>query len=384
MIRSLLTSSLLVLALVTSAFAQTNISTTTCPGAGCVDFNVAQQGSIGIQITGTWSGTITFKASVKGGVGAATTEFVDLAVIPSNSATAVTTTTAVGSWSRNIAGYTTVRVQFTSYSSGTAVVSSRITLPSGNILSAAASGAPDSATYITQTANGSLSNEQALSTLSTGIMRVANATGIVTSLTTSAGISANISDETGTGLLTFATAPVFTTSIDLGATGVRVSDDSDGAITFLGLSAGADEDLNINLDDTSDRIVLSSSTSAIPLFSFSSIDFGTAGVKLSQDGDGALTILGMGNGSDEDLTLNFDDTANTVVVSSSTGVTVLSAPTIQASVLSVLLAPTLFAALGTPTDGTLIYCSDCTIANPCAGSGTGALAKRLNGVWVCN
>lgn len=30
------------------------------------------------------------------------------------------------------------------------------------------------------------------------------------------------------------------------------------------------------------------------------------------------------------------------------------------------------------------YCSDCTVASPCAGSGTGALAKRLNGAWVCN
>lgn len=40
--------------------------------------------------------------------------------------------------------------------------------------------------------------------------------------------------------------------------------------------------------------------------------------------------------------------------------------------------------LGTPTNGHIVFCSDCTIANPCAGSGTGALAKRLNGVWVCN
>jgi len=45
---------------------------------------------------------------------------------------------------------------------------------------------------------------------------------------------------------------------------------------------------------------------------------------------------------------------------------------------------TTFASLGTPANGTLIYCSDCTIANPCAGSGTGAFAKRLNGAWVCN
>lgn len=42
------------------------------------------------------------------------------------------------------------------------------------------------------------------------------------------------------------------------------------------------------------------------------------------------------------------------------------------------------AALGTPANGSIQYCSDCTVANPCAGGGTGALAKRLNGVWVCN
>ncbi len=43
-----------------------------------------------------------------------------------------------------------------------------------------------------------------------------------------------------------------------------------------------------------------------------------------------------------------------------------------------------FANLGTPVNGTFTFCSDCTIANPCAGGGTGAFAKRLNGVWVCN
>src|ERR1700719_3295564 len=43
-----------------------------------------------------------------------------------------------------------------------------------------------------------------------------------------------------------------------------------------------------------------------------------------------------------------------------------------------------FAGLGTPANGTVLSCSDCTLANPCAGSGTGAIAERLNGVWVCN
>jgi len=48
------------------------------------------------------------------------------------------------------------------------------------------------------------------------------------------------------------------------------------------------------------------------------------------------------------------------------------------------LGPTTFANLGTPINGSFRFCSDCTIANPCAAAGTGALAKRLNGVWVCN
>lgn len=39
---------------------------------------------------------------------------------------------------------------------------------------------------------------------------------------------------------------------------------------------------------------------------------------------------------------------------------------------------------GSASNGQLVYCSDCTIAATCAGSGTGAIAKRLNGVWNCS
>jgi hypothetical protein len=53
-------------------------------------------------------------------------------------------------------------------------------------------------------------------------------------------------------------------------------------------------------------------------------------------------------------------------------------------------------ALGSATNGTLIYCSDCTVAAPasctnvttaaacrCTGGGTGAIAKGINGAWLC-
>lgn len=53
-----------------------------------------------------------------------------------------------------------------------------------------------------------------------------------------------------------------------------------------------------------------------------------------------------------------------------------------------------FAALGTPANGTVAFCSDCTETTPatcpvtqascvCAGSGTGAFARRVNGAWYC-
>lgn len=43
-----------------------------------------------------------------------------------------------------------------------------------------------------------------------------------------------------------------------------------------------------------------------------------------------------------------------------------------------------FATLGTPSNGSFTYCSDCVVAHPCAGSGSGAVAWRLNGAWVCD
>lgn len=56
----------------------------------------------------------------------------------------------------------------------------------------------------------------------------------------------------------------------------------------------------------------------------SNLSVGAAGVKLTGDGDGALTLLGLGNGSDEDLSINLDDTANTVVVASTTAVDLIT------------------------------------------------------------
>jgi hypothetical protein len=51
------------------------------------------------------------------------------------------------------------------------------------------------------------------------------------------------------------------------------------------------------------------------------------------------------------------------------------------------LASSAFLGLGTPADGTVFHCTDCTVTsgvdNTCAALGTGALAVRLNGAWKC-
>jgi hypothetical protein len=39
--------------------------------------------------------------------------------------------------------------------------------------------------------------------------------------------------------------------------------------------------------------------------------------------------------------------------------------------------------LGSPADGSLLYCSDCAQTNPCAAGGSGALASHINGAWQC-
>lgn len=50
------------------------------------------------------------------------------------------------------------------------------------------------------------------------------------------------------------------------------------------------------------------------------IDIGSAGVQIQTDGDGALTTTGLGDGFDESITANYDDTLNTVVWSTTTNV----------------------------------------------------------------
>ena len=120
-------------------------------------------------------------------------------------------------------------------------------------LNGSSTGATADATYITQVSESGLSAEQSLAALASGIVRVATTTGVLTSLTTSAGIAANLSDETGSssGVLVFNNGPALTApkiastvvgslgTCDAGATGtVKIVTDALVPVALATVAAG--------------------------------------------------------------------------------------------------------------------------------------------------
>lgn len=70
-------------------------------------------GFVAFQITGTWTGTITFEGTVDGAT------WVTISVTPSNSSTTATSATANGVWWIENTGYQGFRARFSTASSGT-------------------------------------------------------------------------------------------------------------------------------------------------------------------------------------------------------------------------------------------------------------------------
>lgn len=99
------------------------------------------------------------------------------------------------------------------------------------------SGAPVDATYITQTPNGTLTNEQALSFLATGLMKVTTATGVVSSVPL--GIAAS-----NVAPVDPATAPLVAGQVVLATAAGLKSDTAANVRTALGLVIGV-ADTNI-------------------------------------------------------------------------------------------------------------------------------------------
>jgi hypothetical protein len=99
-----------------STFSKATLTSATCPGSGCVLLSVTGVGGAAVQITGTYSGTLSFEGSVDG------VTFTALNLTPIASTTPATSTTSTGVWSGGVGGLTVVRVRMSSYASGSAFV----------------------------------------------------------------------------------------------------------------------------------------------------------------------------------------------------------------------------------------------------------------------
>jgi hypothetical protein len=98
--------------------AQTAVSLTSAsPTTPWYDAGQTTSGRLSLQLTGTWTGTVTFETCVAGQEANAVT----VTAIPTNSATGVTTTTANGVWDIDLAGRK-ARANFSTATSGTVVV----------------------------------------------------------------------------------------------------------------------------------------------------------------------------------------------------------------------------------------------------------------------
>jgi hypothetical protein len=124
--KKILQLAVLIMACSVSLYAQQKQSLTasatscTVSNTACLVYGIDQTMGGATFTVGSNSGgnTLQFEASGDGG-----STWVALNVTPSNSTTAVTSTTSTGTWQANVAGYTVVRIRCSTFVSGSAVVS---------------------------------------------------------------------------------------------------------------------------------------------------------------------------------------------------------------------------------------------------------------------
>ena len=158
-------------------------------------------------------------------------------------------------------------------------------------------GAPTDADYLVGTANGTLSNEIAVGTTPGGELG-----GTWASPTLDDGVSVATWTLTASTLIT----PTITTSVDIGTAGVRLSDNADGGLTFLGLGNGFDESLTFDFDNTTNEVTITSSTGV------TTVNFPDNSIPLAdiQPSDGQLLNLSVINNSGTGEGLRLPQAAN--------------------------------------------------------------------------
>lgn len=205
----------------------------------------------------------------------------------------------------------------------------------------------------------------------TGTMILSGATNVETGTTTIASDTAlNLhstlavtidgdSDNNNTGAVTL-TNDNDTQQVLLTTTGVSVA--SDNTVTLAADDATSNSSLTLDGPGNGGTLSVSDGTDT------ADIRMGPTSITIDADVD---------DDADGTVTLAAANSTSQVVVDS-TGVAVTN---------YLFLDSVAHAALGTPANGALIYCSDCDAAsNPCTtgGGSVGAMASRVAGAWICN
>ncbi|MHA2069772.1 MAG: hypothetical protein ACXABY_35865 [Candidatus Thorarchaeota archaeon] len=160
------------------------------------------------------------------------------------------------------------------------------------------------------------------------------------------GLTISNSNAAITGETKFLTIDSSGVSNDANLTYLDIQDSGGQIFYFKGgptrASMGGDFDLVISAMDLGDNDITSldkleffdaavyidgGADGVIEIEADTGVDFGTAGVRLLDDGDGAIPFSSAGN--DESLTLNFDDYANEIYFTTSSGVLSLNMPGIS-------------------------------------------------------
>lgn len=101
------------------------------------------------------------------------------------------------------------------------------------------------------------------------------------------------------------------------------------------------------------------------------------------DGSGNAKINFIGAAGSNQTTFQSATTGTFSAFHNGVGVFTMDGSGVLGVTTRLTLNTLLQANLGTPANGTIVYCSDCTTSVTCAGGGQGALATRLNGAWSC-
>lgn len=103
----------------TGAAAQ--LTSTTCPGSGCLTIDTTGGGSGVVRVAGTWTGTLVFEAALE-----QSDYFAIEGTPPTGTVAPVSSVTTNGTWVVSVAGYRSLRVRASSLSSGQAQVTVRV------------------------------------------------------------------------------------------------------------------------------------------------------------------------------------------------------------------------------------------------------------------